>query len=251
MLGYWCGESGIVTRYDERGYDLGRRISKPLVSLLLLNRQIRIEVEEVLYSSFVFCIHPSHSSADSLREFYSNKGARPAPWLRNIQINMSMNPYFWHSPPSSVFEKWRAALKWLSTELPQLRTVGLAIDYSPQGANERTRKEMIDLILSFARIFKSVENVSLRFADVKYDQYGHIAPVSSPLCAELLEEEKLLLRLRDNDKLIWHHVAMHFNDPCSELYSVTSLQARYKRLKVRQQQAEMEAECLKRLKEEN
>jgi hypothetical protein len=250
MLGYWSDGSGVVTRYDDRGNNLGRRISKPLLSLLLLNHQIRLEVEEVLYRDFVFCIHPSLSSVDALRDFYSNKGkgARPASRLRNIQINLSLNSRFWHAPPLWVFEKWRVALRWLSTSLPELQTVGLAVDYvPPTGADKRTKKEMLDLILSFARIFKTVKNFSLRFADIQYDQYGYIAPVSS----ELLEEEKLLLRLRDEENLIWHRVAMHFHDPSSELYSVIGLQARYERLKARQQRAEMEAEYLERLKEEN
>ena len=89
MLGYWSDASGVATRYDDRGYNLGGRISRPLLSLLLLNHQIRIEAEEVLYRGFVFCIHPSLSSADALRDFYSNKGkgARPVSRLRNIQIN--------------------------------------------------------------------------------------------------------------------------------------------------------------------
>lgn len=101
----------------------------------------------------------------------------------------------------------------------------------------------MDVILSFARIFKPRQKVSQRFADVKYELYGHLAPVSLPLCAELIEEERLLLHLRDDEKMIWHHVAKYFNDPCSELYSVTGLQARYERLRVRSKQAEMEAEC--------
>jgi hypothetical protein len=230
------------------------RISKPLLSLLLLNHQIRFEVEEVLYRGFVFCIHPSLSSVDALRDFYSNKGkgARPASRLRNVQINLTLNSRFWHAPPLWVFEKWRVALRWLSSSLPELQTVGLAVDYvPPTGADKQTKKEMLDLILSFARIFKSVEKFSLRFADIEYDRYGYITPVSSPPCSELLEEEKLLLRLRDEEKLIWHRVAMHFHDPSSELYSVTGLQARYERLKARQQRAEMEAEYLERLKEEN
>jgi len=253
MLGFWSDRSGVVTRYDHRGYNLGRHISKPLLSLLLLNRQIRTEVEEVLYRGFVFCINPGLSSADALRQYYlgSGKGTRPASRLRNIQINLSLNSQFWYAPSDWVFEKWRAAFQVLATSFPELQTVGLAVDYVPSRAAQRWRKksDMVDVIVSFVRIFKSVENVQLRFADVEYDRYGCIAPVSSPLCSELLEEEKLLLRLRDEQNLIWHRVAMHFNDPSSELYSVADLQERYERIKARQLKAEMEAECLKRLKE--
>jgi hypothetical protein len=66
MLGYWCHRGAVKTGFNDRGFNLGRRISTHLLCLLLVNRKIRGEVEDVLYGSFVFCIYASHSSADSL-----------------------------------------------------------------------------------------------------------------------------------------------------------------------------------------
>lgn len=90
----------------------------------------------------------------------------------------------------------------------------------------------------------------MKFARVNYNQYGHRPPSSPPLWSDLLDEERLLLELRDGKKLIWHNVAKHFNDPRSELYSVAGLQARYERLKERQIQALIEADFLQRLEDE-
>ncbi|KAF8855699.1 hypothetical protein BDZ45DRAFT_497452 [Acephala macrosclerotiorum] len=258
FLGYWAGPSeSNVSPTDKRGYDLGRKIRSEVECLLLVSQQVYDEAREVLYSSFIFYVHHRYQTQFGRKCLYAKvedswktKGHRLPHNVQNIQVNVVLD-HLTQTP--ACLEEWQKAWRWLSIRLPCLRKVGLAVDYSPPIDNEDSARKMagmMEIVIGFVKTFEPTCRVHIRFAGVKYDSYAGLAPASPPLYADMLDEEKLLLRLRDDEKLIWHKVAKHFNEPRSELYSVAGLQARYHRLKLRQKQAEMEVEFLQRLKEE-
>ncbi|CZR60255.1 uncharacterized protein PAC_10151 [Phialocephala subalpina] len=258
FLGYWAGPSEPnASPNDKRGYDLGRKIRPEVERLLLVCQQTYDEAREVLYGSFVFYVHPRYQTQFGRKCLYAKvedswkiKGHRLPHQVQNIQINIVLDHLT--RTPACLLE-WRKAWIWLGIRLPRLRKIGLAIDYIPPSDDEESTNDMteiLEIVLEFVRIFEPTCRVDVRFAGVKYDSYACLAPASPPLYGDMLDEEKLLLRLRDDEKLIWHNVAKRFNDPRSELYSVAGLQARYRRLKLRHVQSEMETEFLQKLKEE-
>ncbi|KUJ11483.1 uncharacterized protein LY89DRAFT_688724 [Mollisia scopiformis] len=258
FLGYWGSSSEPdSTQKDARGFDLGRKIKWEIECLFLINRQVHIEAEDVLYNSFIFYVHPRHQTRHFRQALYARKelgwkiprAPRLPERVQNIQINLafgqSISSLHWASQ-----QGWRGSWLHLAAEFPHLRKVGLAVDYDPRNGDEALSKQLMDMVLCFMRIFQPTCIVQVRFAGVKYDSYARLSPASGPLYTDIIDEEKKLLQLRDESKLIWHKVARHFNDPRSELYSVAGLQARYQRLKLRQIQAAMEVGFFERMKEE-
>ncbi|KAE8440854.1 hypothetical protein EG329_006371 [Mollisiaceae sp. DMI_Dod_QoI] len=256
MLGFWASPPGPNSSpSDSRGFDLGRKIKHEVECLLQVNKKIHAEAEEVLYSSFIFYVHPRYQTQIARRALYARvgdswknpRGPRLPQKVQNIQINVAFGQ---PAPDWSSPEGWRGSWLFLVAQFPLLRKVGLAIEYNPRIGDDELRRQLMEMVVCFVGTFRPTCQVHVRFAGVKYDSYASLSPASPPLHADFLEEEKLLLHLRDEKKLIWHKVAKHFNEPRSELYSVAGLQARYQRLKLRQLQAEMEVEFLQRLKEE-
>lgn len=133
-----------------------------MTPLLLVNRQIHVEAEDVLYSNFRFGF-PHYLDAALVRGFLGSLSPRAVQLIRNVTVHIILRM---DGKGGHAEKQWREAFEALVREVPRLRSVVVVVDFVGSPVEEEgRRKGLVDAVLGLAGVFKGVESLELAHWD--------------------------------------------------------------------------------------
>jgi len=125
-----------------------------MTPLLLVNRQIHVEAEDVLYSDFRFGF-PHYLDAALVRGFLGSLSPRAVRLIRNVTVHVVLRM---DGKGGRAEKLWGKAFDALVREVPRLRSVNFVVDFVGMPVEkEGRRKGLVDAVMGLAGVFKGVE----------------------------------------------------------------------------------------------
>lgn len=133
-----------------------------MTSVLLVNRQMHMEAEDVLYSTFRFGL-PQYLDAALVRDFLGSLSPRAVHLIRNVTVHVVLRM---DGKGAHIVKQWREAFEALVREVSRLRSVVVAVDFVGSPVEEEVRRKgLVDTVLGLAGVFKGVESLELAYRD--------------------------------------------------------------------------------------
>lgn len=145
--------------------------NNPSCDLLLVNRQVHAEAEDVLYSNFRFCF-PHYLNAALVRDFLGGVGPRTVQLIRKVDVLAIFRTG--NGDGGYAVKQRREAFETLIRELPRLSSVVVAVSFTRSPVEESRMKELVDAVLGLVRVFSGVESLELVHGGSPIGQRGDI-----------------------------------------------------------------------------
>jgi hypothetical protein len=139
--------------------------TEEMSKVLIINRQLHWEMEEVLYSSFEFSF--METTPYNIQGFLDVLSPRARYLIQHVSCSITMNVRIRESIRQSYFNNWKACFEVMCKEMPGLRRIALQFRFLGISNTSSMRRASLESMMDLVNVFRSGQEVSL----LPYDQH--------------------------------------------------------------------------------